>query len=106
MLLGKRIILVLTSASGLLAQPPLIKYRGVYNAASFMPAGLSGGGIAQGALFSIFGQNLGPSTPAQQTSYPLQTSFSGVSIVVGQGSASVNAIPVYVSSTQINAIMP
>lgn len=40
----------------------LIAPRGIVNAASFMPAALPGGPIAQGSLFSIFGVNLGPNS--------------------------------------------
>ena len=41
---------------------PAIFDRGLVNSASFMAAGLPGGSIAQGSTFSIFGQNLGPSS--------------------------------------------
>ena len=99
-------ISICVAAMALFAQPPTITYRGVVNAASFVPAGLPGGGIAQGSIFSVFGQNLGPSPGIQQASFPLQTSFSGVALTVTQGNTTVAAIPVYVSSSQINAIMP
>ena len=83
----------------------LIAPRGIVNAASFMPAALPGGPIAQGSLFSIFGVNLGPNSSPPLT-FPLSTSLGGVSVKVTQGAASVNAIPVFVSPGQINAIMP
>lgn len=85
---------------------PLLYYRGAVNAASFMPQGLPGGGIAQGSLFSLFGQGLGPTTPAGQLTFPLATTIGGASITVTQGSTSVHAIPLYVSRFQINAVMP
>ncbi len=88
------------------AQGPIIYNRGVVNSASFMPRRLAAGAIAQGSVFSIFGANLGPTAGAQQPSYPLGTTLSGVSITVSQGSTTVNAVPVYVSSGVINAIMP
>jgi uncharacterized protein (TIGR03437 family) len=50
--------------------------------------------------------HLGPAQGASQSSFPLVTTFSGVSIQVTQGSTTVNAIPSYVSAGQVNAIMP
>lgn len=88
-----------------LAQPPLIYNHKILNAASYMPPSLPGGAIAQGSIFSIFGARLGPpSSPS--LSFPLQTTLGGVSITVTQGSTTVKAIPIYVSASQINAIMP
>jgi uncharacterized protein (TIGR03437 family) len=92
--------------AALLAQAPALYYRGVVNAADFAAVGLPSGGIAQGAIFSIFGANLGPATGVQVSSLPLQTTFQNVSIKLIQGSTQVNALPVYVSSSLINAIMP
>lgn len=88
------------------AQPPVIYNRAVLNAASFMPPRLPGGAIAQGSIFSIFGARLGPGSPVQATSFPLGTTLGGTSIAITQGATTVNAIPLYVSATQINAIMP
>ena len=94
--------LSLTEAAG----GPLISDGGVLNAASYMPALLPSGAIARGSLFSIFGSGLGPAQPAQASSYPLGASLGGISITVKQGSTSVNVLPIYVSPTQVNAIMP
>jgi uncharacterized protein (TIGR03437 family) len=88
------------------AQPPLIYNRSIYNAASFMPAGVPAGAIAQGSIFTIFGAQLGPAKAVTASSFPLGTTLGGVSINVVQGATSVSAIPVYVSAGQINAIMP
>ena len=85
---------------------PAIYLHQVVNAASYYAPGLPGGSIAQGSLFTIFGSALGPQQGISQSSFPLTTNFSGVSIQVTQGSTSVNAIPLYVSQGQINAIMP
>src|SRR3979411_226480 len=97
-------LLCLVSAVGL-AQP-LVYGRAVVNAASFMPQGLPGGGIARGSLFSIFGTRFGPGASAQATSFPLGTSLSNVSVTITQGATTVNAIPVFGSNTQVNAILP
>ena len=89
------------------AQNPLIYSRSTFNAASYMPAGIPAGAIAQGSIFSVFGANLGPSTPAGLSGgFPLQTNLAGVTINVIQGAITVQAIPLFVSAIQINAIMP
>lgn len=100
-----RLLLLLACAAVSVAGQPFINYRGVVNAASSMSPGLPAGGIARGSTFSIYGKNLGPgSTPT--LAFPLSTTLGGVSITVTQGSSTLNAIPVFVSPGQINAIMP
>ena len=101
-----RVIVVCLLAACAAAQPPVIYNRAIVNAASFMPPRLPGGAIAQGSIFSIFGARLGPATGVQVSSFPLNTTLSNVSITVTQGSTTANAIPLYVSASQINAIMP
>ena len=96
---------VFAAATALQAKPAIYLHQ-VINAASYYAPGQPGGSIAQGSLVSIFGTALGPQQGISQTSFPLTNSFSGVSITVTQGSTTVNAIPVYVSAGQINAIMP
>jgi uncharacterized protein (TIGR03437 family) len=92
--------------TGAFAQLPLIYNRSVYNAASYMPAGIPAGAIAQGSIFTIFGAYMGPTKPASANSFPLGTTLANVTLNVVQGSTTVSAIPVYVSASQINAIMP
>jgi len=100
-----RQLLPLLIGSTLFAQP-YISYRAIVNAASSMPGGLPGGSIAQGSIFSLYGTGLGPAANATQVSFPLQTTLADVSIQVQQGATSVNAVPLFVSASQINAIMP
>jgi len=91
---------------GQLATQPVITYRGVLNAASLAPPGLPNGGLARGGVFTVFGANLGPATPATVSEFPLTPNFSGVNLTVTQGGITVSAIPVFVSAGQINAILP
>jgi uncharacterized protein (TIGR03437 family) len=70
-----------------------------------MSSGLPGGGIARGSVFSIFGSNIGPAS-SPSLAFPLQTTLGNVSVTVSSGSNVVHAIPIYVGSSQINAIMP
>lgn len=99
-------VLIAASQALVFAQAPLISPKSVLNAASFASPGLPNGAIARGSLFTIFGINLGPAPPSPVLAFPLSNTLGGVSIKVFQGTASVNAIPIYVSPGQINAIMP
>ncbi len=91
---------------GAFAQLPLLYNRSVYNSASYLPGGIPAAAIAQGSIFTVFGANLGPAKALTQPSFPLATTLGNVAITVVQGSTTVSAIPVYVSASQINAIMP
>lgn len=101
-----KVVLSVMLVSAVALQGQYINYRGVVNAASFAPVGLSGSEIAQGSIFSIFGNSLGPATLAQVNAFPLSTTLAGVSIQVSQGTTSLNALPIVVTAGQINAIMP
>lgn len=98
-------ILGIFGASVASAQP-FIFYRGIFNAGSFAPADLPNGAIARGSIFAIFGRDIGPATGVQVSEFPLATTFQDVEIKVCQDSECVNAIPLFVSAGQINAIMP
>ena len=78
----------------------------IINSASNMPATLPSGAIAQGSHFMIAGENIGPSSYQSQAAYPLPISLAGVTVAIRQGNTSVNAFLMFVSSAQINAIMP
>jgi uncharacterized protein (TIGR03437 family) len=79
----------------------------VTNAASRLPAGLPSYGVAQGAVFSVTGTGVGQDPPTQAT-FPLPTSagLNGVSMKVAVGSTTVDAIMVYVSANEVDAILP
>ena len=100
----KRSLLALLISPAIFAQP-LISPRAVVNAASFMAAGLPSGSIPRGAIFTMFGRTLGPDS-SPPLAFPLSSTLGGVSIKVIQGGTSVNAVPLFVSANQINAIMP
>jgi uncharacterized protein (TIGR03437 family) len=91
------------------AQPSIVNNgTAIVNAASYAAWGVPYPPVpvAQGSIFTIFGSGLGPAVPAQVSSYPLATSLQGVSVTISQGGATVSAYPLYVSASQINAIMP
>lgn len=85
---------------------PVIAKAGVVNAASYLPASIPAGAIAQGSFFSIFGSNLGPAATARVTSFPLGTTLGGVSLKFTAQGRTVDAIPAFVAPSQINGIMP
>jgi uncharacterized protein (TIGR03437 family) len=87
------------------AAQPQIATNGVVNAASYAPIGWPNSSIAQGSIFTIYGTNLGPSS-SPALAYPLETTLADVSVQIRAGGALLNAIPIYVSSDQINAILP
>ena len=99
-------VLLWCCVSPMLLAQPTVYLRGIVNAGSSTPAGLPSGGIAQGSLFTVYGSGLGPTTGVSATTYPVGTALAGVTINVIQGTTQVNALPVYVSAGQINALMP
>lgn len=103
---GRGLLILLGVSGSCWAQQPLIYNRSILNAASFMPNRLPGGAVARGSIFSLFGANLGPVKGVQVSTFPLGTSLANVSVSVAQGTTSTSAIPLYVSASQINAIMP
>jgi uncharacterized protein (TIGR03437 family) len=83
-------------------------FSGVVNPAGGIPPGFPGYGLAQGSIFTIYGNNLGPSTAAQAATLPLPTTGLG-GTTVSISSHGSNPIPVpllYASNGQINGIIP
>lgn len=95
-------------AASAFAQSPAIRSGadGVVNNASYAPAGLPNSSIAQGSIFAIFGDNLGPAALTQQPKYPLEKMLGGTSVKVTVGGTTVDAIPIYTLKTQVGAVLP
>jgi uncharacterized protein (TIGR03437 family) len=103
------------------AQPAV---TAVVNGASFSFPPLQNSSIAQGSFFSIFGTGIGPAASACGTNLvnciwdsagasafpssanPLPTSIQGTSVSVTVGGTPFPAYLEYVSSSQINAVLP
>ncbi len=94
---------VILGASAM-AQPTIFS-KAVVNAASFAKVALPNSSIAQGSFFTIFGSNLGPTT-SPSLAFPLKTTLGGVSVSVSAGGQMIDAIPLFVSPGQINAVLP
>lgn len=78
----------------------------VDNAASNIPPGLPNAGIAQGAIFSVYGSGLGPANLVIATSPFQLTTLSGTSVSVTVGTTSVDALMYYTSAGQVAALLP
>ncbi len=98
-------VLLLASISLASAAPTV---TGVYNAASWVSAGLPNSGIAQGSIFTLIGTGMGPSALVQVGSYPLPTSqgLAGTTVQVTVGSVTNYCVLVYTLATQVAAILP
>ncbi len=91
-------ILLATSLSAF-AQP-VVQRGGIVNAAGYQE------GIAQGSMFLVFGNNLGPVQLTSNSSPALGTVLAGISVEVRSGDLVQFAPLAYVSSAQLAAILP
>jgi uncharacterized protein (TIGR03437 family) len=99
------LFLLLSMAAAANATPSI---AGIFNAASWAPAGMANGDIAQGSIFVVTGTGLGPATLQQVTSYPLPTTagIGGTSMQAVINSQAFDCIMIYSSANQVAAIMP
>jgi len=69
---------------------------------------LPNSGVAQGAIFTVTGTVLGPSTLVQVQSYPLPTTegLEGTTVQVKVGGVTETCIMIYTFATQVAAILP
>lgn len=87
------------------AQTPVVNPGGIVNAADFRPASLSGGAVAQGSIFSLFGSDLSAET-FDADSFPLPRQAVGVRVEVVAAGIVYEAALLHVSPKQINAVFP
>ena len=88
------------------AQQPILTHCAPLNAASLAPFGLPNAPLARGGVFTVFGGNLAPVQPQSVSAFPLGTDLAGVSLSVTLAGLTVAAIPLFVSPSQITAILP
>jgi uncharacterized protein (TIGR03437 family) len=102
------IILMVTIAvsGGLIAQTPAV--TSIQNPASNLPTQIPAGGIAQGAIFVVYGSSLGPTTIVQPTALPLPTTagLGGTVVTVTVNGTTLTAPMIYSLNSQIAAVMP
>jgi uncharacterized protein (TIGR03437 family) len=87
-----------------LQPPPTV--TGVTNAASNIGPGLPNSGVAQGAIFVIYGTGLGPLNLAIAHNPFQVTSLSNTSVAVSVGGTTVNAPLYYTSAGQVSGLLP
>lgn len=78
----------------------------VVNGASNIQPGLPNAGVAQGAIFVIYGSGLGPANPGVATPAFQSTSLSKTSVAVTVGGTKVNALMYFTSASQVTALLP
>jgi uncharacterized protein (TIGR03437 family) len=103
----KRWLIVLSCAvAAASAEPKIRTSAGVMNAASYIPLGTAGQGIAQGSFFVIFGTGLGPASIAIAAQpYPNNVGNTSVTVTPVGGSP-VQAYLYYALDTQVSGILP
>jgi uncharacterized protein (TIGR03437 family) len=100
-----QLVLPLLALAGLAAAQPRI--TGIQNNYSYLLPGTPNYGIAQGSIFVLYGTNMAPAGLLQQSFEPaLSRNLGGVSIKTTVAGTTTEAIPYYVSPTQIAAILP
>jgi uncharacterized protein (TIGR03437 family) len=89
-----------------LAAAPVL--AGVVNGASWVFPTLPNSGIAQGAIFTVVGTGLGPSTYQGAGSFPLPTTqgLAGTTITVTVAGVTKTCIMLYTVASQVAAILP
>jgi len=78
----------------------------VANAASNTDRRMPNGGIAQGAIFVVYGTELGPANIVVAPTAFQSTTLSNTSVTVTVGGTTVNAPMYYTSATQVAALLP
>jgi uncharacterized protein (TIGR03437 family) len=94
---------LLAGAPRLFAQPTI---TAVENAASNLDPRLPNAGIAQGAIFVVYGKGLGPSNIAIAPAAFQSTTLGNTSVAVTMGGTTVNAPLYYTSAGQVAALLP
>ncbi|MBV8843805.1 MAG: hypothetical protein JO307_13430 [Bryobacterales bacterium] len=70
------------------------------------PPSFANASIAQGSMFVVKGNGLGPASIVVANSYPLQTTLAGTSIQIVVSGTATNAIMYYTQAQQVAAILP
>src|SRR6476659_4288549 len=90
--------LLLAAFTGVLAQaqPPFVRPESVVNAASYITPGLPSYGIAQGGMFIVKGQRLGPRGLLIANSFPLGITLGGVQMRLTVNGTTMATYMIYV----------
>jgi uncharacterized protein (TIGR03437 family) len=98
-------VFVFGFAAALSAAPSI---TGVTNVAGTLPPGLPNSGVAQGAVFAVYGSGLGPAALTQAPGFPLPTTqgLGGTTVTVTVDGVTETCIMIYTLATQIAAVLP
>jgi uncharacterized protein (TIGR03437 family) len=98
-------VLIGVIAGAVQAQAPVV--NSILSSASETLPGLPNSAIAQGSIFVIYGQSMGPASLVQYTgALPLPTTLGGTVVTFTEGSVTATAPLFYVSSGQLAGILP
>jgi uncharacterized protein (TIGR03437 family) len=100
------LLLTLSCAGFMHAQPSNPIINGVVNSASFAANGSPGGDLPQGSLVVIFGENLGPAEIAFSPGVPLSQNLSNTTVQIDTNNQQLRANLIYTSATQVAMILP
>ena len=78
----------------------------VSNAAGQRPAAMPGAGLARGAIISLVGTGLGPTEGIEAAADELTAALAGVTVEIAQSDSPWQALPLFVSATRIDALIP
>jgi uncharacterized protein (TIGR03437 family) len=84
---------------------PIVTEGSILNIASYTLPGVPFYGIAQGSMFVVFGNTLGPDA-LQVSGLPRPTELANTSVQVSIGGTTVDAFLFYTSANQLAAILP
>src|SRR5437588_719658 len=95
----------MVAAIGIASAQPKIALDGIRNTASYTPDGFVNTGIAQGSIFVIFGDALGPDD-LQSATVPLPVELAGESVRIVSVNNYLKCYLVFLSAHAIAAILP
>src|SRR5579859_4403550 len=102
----KSFVMLLVAACASAAPVIRTSSSAVVNAASYIPIGAAGTGLAQGCYFVIFGSGLGPANIAVAT-LPFPQNLAGTTVTVTPAKGSpVQAYLYYALDGQVSGILP
>jgi uncharacterized protein (TIGR03437 family) len=106
MSVSRNVIFLALFFSGALAAQPVVFEGGAVNVASYVPAQFPNYGIAQGSLFTVFGEEMGPAQIVFVQAFPVGTTLAGSSIKVTVGNTTVDCLMIFSSAGQLAAVLP
>lgn len=86
----------------------MARYYGVISpGVKVQSAAASSSSVAPASIASVYGPNIGPSTPVQAAGLPLPLTLGGVTVTVKDAAGTQRPAPlIYVSQNQINLVIP